>query len=347
MKRDYLSAREVVGDEKATWWSGRSRPGRITRWSTGGEDFGPGSRLRPRTVERRRDDVLDRGSRCDDRRARRRRPNALAERRRDRALGGARCRRGRDAVLLREVVRAARAGTHARWSVGTRGPRARCSPGTKAGGPPGRHGRCSRPGGRVHRVTLRRGRRAHHDRGVSIQANMMERPTVWPAMAEAYRAARGELADRLLAALRAAEAEGGDVRGRQSAATAGRPCIRAGLGDALRPARRGRSRTPRRARATVAPGASLRGVRPHRGTGDGGRLQTAADAMTTAHELAPDDDQITLWTSLFYAGAGRNPTKRRPCSPRPAESNHARASTSAASSPPARCRPRWVPYSTC
>jgi uncharacterized Ntn-hydrolase superfamily protein len=51
-----------------------------------------------------------------------------------------------------------------------------------------------------------------------VQANLMEQPTVWPAMARAYEAARGDLADRLLAALDAAEAEGGDIRGRQSAA---------------------------------------------------------------------------------------------------------------------------------
>jgi uncharacterized Ntn-hydrolase superfamily protein len=56
------------------------------------------------------------------------------------------------------------------------------------------------------------------DRGFSVQANMMLRATVWPAMADAYRAATGGLADRLLAALDAAESEGGDVRGRQSAA---------------------------------------------------------------------------------------------------------------------------------
>jgi uncharacterized Ntn-hydrolase superfamily protein len=46
----------------------------------------------------------------------------------------------------------------------------------------------------------------------------MEKPTVWPAMARAYEAARGDLAERLLAALDAAQAEGGDIRGRQSAA---------------------------------------------------------------------------------------------------------------------------------
>jgi uncharacterized Ntn-hydrolase superfamily protein len=54
---------------------------------------------------------------------------------------------------------------------------------------------------------------------VSVQANMMERDTVWAAMIEAYDGASGaDLAERLLLALEAAEAEGGDVRGRQSAA---------------------------------------------------------------------------------------------------------------------------------
>jgi len=52
----------------------------------------------------------------------------------------------------------------------------------------------------------------------SVQANLMDKPTVWPAMARAYRGAKGDLAERMLAALRAAELEGGDIRGRQSAA---------------------------------------------------------------------------------------------------------------------------------
>ena len=51
-----------------------------------------------------------------------------------------------------------------------------------------------------------------------VQANLMDRPTVWPAMARAYEGASGDLAERMLAALDAAEAEGGDIRGRQSAA---------------------------------------------------------------------------------------------------------------------------------
>jgi uncharacterized Ntn-hydrolase superfamily protein len=54
--------------------------------------------------------------------------------------------------------------------------------------------------------------------GYSCQANMMLKPTVWPAMAKAFEAASGELVDRLLAALEAAQKEGGDIRGKQSAA---------------------------------------------------------------------------------------------------------------------------------
>lgn len=54
--------------------------------------------------------------------------------------------------------------------------------------------------------------------GFSVQANLMESPTVWPAMAAAFEAAEGPLAERMLAALEAAEAEGGDIRGRQSVA---------------------------------------------------------------------------------------------------------------------------------
>lgn len=53
--------------------------------------------------------------------------------------------------------------------------------------------------------------------GYSVQANMMLRDTVWDAMAEAFEASSGLLAYRLLAALDAAEAQGGDIRGRQAA----------------------------------------------------------------------------------------------------------------------------------
>jgi uncharacterized Ntn-hydrolase superfamily protein len=52
----------------------------------------------------------------------------------------------------------------------------------------------------------------------SAQANLMLNDKVWPAMARAFENAKGDLAERLLAALDAAQAAGGDIRGRQSAA---------------------------------------------------------------------------------------------------------------------------------
>jgi uncharacterized Ntn-hydrolase superfamily protein len=52
----------------------------------------------------------------------------------------------------------------------------------------------------------------------SCQANLMEKDTVWDAMASAFTATSGPLAERMMAALEAAEAEGGDIRGKQSAA---------------------------------------------------------------------------------------------------------------------------------
>ncbi len=52
----------------------------------------------------------------------------------------------------------------------------------------------------------------------SVQANMMARDTVPAAMASAYEKTKGHLAERMMAAMEAAEAEGGDIRGSQSAA---------------------------------------------------------------------------------------------------------------------------------
>src|ERR1700737_4704910 len=54
--------------------------------------------------------------------------------------------------------------------------------------------------------------------GFSVQANLMEKDTVWAAMADAYTTTDAPLAERMMAALDAAEAEGGDIRGQQSAA---------------------------------------------------------------------------------------------------------------------------------
>src|SRR5262249_36689174 len=52
----------------------------------------------------------------------------------------------------------------------------------------------------------------------TVEANLMSNATIWPAMKSAFEKAEGDLAERMLKALEAAEKAGGDIRGRQSAA---------------------------------------------------------------------------------------------------------------------------------
>ena len=54
--------------------------------------------------------------------------------------------------------------------------------------------------------------------GLSAQGNMLASPAVWLAAAETFETTEGTLAERLLAALDAAEEAGGDFRGREAAA---------------------------------------------------------------------------------------------------------------------------------
>jgi uncharacterized Ntn-hydrolase superfamily protein len=53
--------------------------------------------------------------------------------------------------------------------------------------------------------------------GYSVQANLMLNDKVWPAMSRAFESAEGDLAERMLVALEAAQTAGGDIRGKQSA----------------------------------------------------------------------------------------------------------------------------------
>jgi uncharacterized Ntn-hydrolase superfamily protein len=58
----------------------------------------------------------------------------------------------------------------------------------------------------------------HVGTNYSVQANLMLSDRVWPAMAMAFEGSTGDLAERMLAALEAAQAAGGDIRGKQAAA---------------------------------------------------------------------------------------------------------------------------------
>lgn len=52
----------------------------------------------------------------------------------------------------------------------------------------------------------------------SVQANLMRNNTVWGAMAKSFEETPGDIAEKMMAALEAAENQGGDIRGMQSAA---------------------------------------------------------------------------------------------------------------------------------
>ena len=145
---------------------------------------------------------------------------------------------------------------------------------------------------------------------MTVQANMMERPTVWPAMADAFRTSDGDLAGRLMAALRAAEAEGGDVRGRQSAALLVVPA--SGPAWATRfDLRVDDDRAPLNELARL-----LNLARAYEELDSASELSRAGDlpaaaiAIDEARRLAPDDDQISLFAALTFAGVGRMPEAR-------------------------------------
>ena len=138
----------------------------------------------------------------------------------------------------------------------------------------------------------------------SCQANMMERDTVPDAMSAAFEAATGDLAARLLAALQAAQGEGGDVRGRQSAALLVVPAE----GEAWR------ARVDLRVDDHDDPLAELERLlglwRAYELAGAADELMAAGRAgeagalYRRAAELAPGSDELLFWAGLAIAHAG-------------------------------------------
>jgi uncharacterized Ntn-hydrolase superfamily protein len=147
------------------------------------------------------------------------------------------------------------------------------------------------------------------DEQVSAQANMMERETVPRAMIDAYSRSSGQpLADRLLAALEAAEGEGGDIRGRQSAAmvvVAGRATgtmsddrpVDLRVDDHHDPVPELRRLLGlRRAYTRASAGDDLAGA---------GDLAGALVEYEAAHQAEPDNLELAFWYGLALAGNGR------------------------------------------
>jgi uncharacterized Ntn-hydrolase superfamily protein len=138
----------------------------------------------------------------------------------------------------------------------------------------------------------------------SCQANMMASDTVPQAMSAAFEQAEGELSVRLLAALRAAEIAGGDVRGRQSAALIVVPAE----GEPWQ------TRVDLRVedhRDPVEEIARLLGLqRAYELAGRADELMAADQPVEAgalyrrAAELAPESDELLFWAGLALAHAG-------------------------------------------
>ncbi|HWQ05379.1 MAG TPA: DUF1028 domain-containing protein [Longilinea sp.] len=144
--------------------------------------------------------------------------------------------------------------------------------------------------------------------GFSVQANMMANPTVWPAMAQAYRDSAGNLAERLLRSLEAGQAAGGDIRGMQSAAIL-----------IVAPANTGRSWSNRlidlRVEDHSTPLLELRRLiclhqaYDFMNMGDdflsSGNIDSALESYRRAAELAPEILELPFWQAVTMVDLGR------------------------------------------
>ena len=143
----------------------------------------------------------------------------------------------------------------------------------------------------------------------SVQGNMLDSDAVLQAMGPAFEEAEGDLAERLMAALEAAEHSGGDVRGRQSAAllvVAGERqqnpwegrLIDLHVEDDPRPLEElRRLLTIRRAFALFEEARDLVGS---------GDLDAAIAKTELALKLQPDNPQFSFWMGVALANAGRD-----------------------------------------
>lgn len=145
--------------------------------------------------------------------------------------------------------------------------------------------------------------------GFSVQANLMGSETVWPAMAEAFKQSKDlPLAERLMRVLEAAEAQGGDIRGKQSAAllivsakNTGQPWVD--------------RKVDLRIDDHPAPLVELRRLLKvhqaygHMNAGDlaveKGDVQQAMQEYGAAEALFPDNLEMKYWHAIALANAGK------------------------------------------
>ena len=144
--------------------------------------------------------------------------------------------------------------------------------------------------------------------GVSAQANMMRTAGVWPAMLAAYENTGGPLRDRLMAALDAGEAAGGDVRGRQSAAMLIVPAASSGQPwrDRMVDLRVDDSPAPlAELRRLVTVQRAYQHMEAAEERELAGDMEGSLAEYQAARPLLRDNDEATFWTAILLADSGR------------------------------------------
>ncbi len=142
----------------------------------------------------------------------------------------------------------------------------------------------------------------------SVQANLMLDERVWPAMSRAFEPSQGDLAERMLAALDAAQAVGGDIRGQQSAAlivvrakSTGRPWA-----DRVFDLRVDDNREPLRELRRLV---KIQRAYHHMNAGDVALEKNDNEAALreygAAAGLAPDNLEIVFWHAVALVNKGR------------------------------------------
>lgn len=143
--------------------------------------------------------------------------------------------------------------------------------------------------------------------GFSVQANLMLNDKVWPAMEKAFKGAKGPLAERMVSALEAAEAAGGDIRGKQSAAIL---VVRADPTGKLWQDRMIDLRVEDHAEPIKEIRRLLKVARAYEymNAGDvameNNDVKGALEAYGTAESLYPDNIEIKYWHAVSLANAG-------------------------------------------
>ncbi|MFC1784255.1 DUF1028 domain-containing protein [Candidatus Neomarinimicrobiota bacterium] len=142
----------------------------------------------------------------------------------------------------------------------------------------------------------------------AVQANMMASATVPTAMVRAYETTNGELVDKLMAALEAAQKEGGDIRGKQSAAIIITKGESTGIDwkDKLFDLRIEDHPEPIKEMKRLI---RVSRAYQHANAGDlfieTGEIDKALEEYTLAAEYYPENPELPFWTAVSLASVNR------------------------------------------